>query len=186
MNSVATATGMVAALPRRDLHAAAALAVRRRRHRRRRDHLHRRRPGRAGAAGCRGASRRTSSARTTACGRSTARWRTRWPPAGCTASARSPRCRRWPPRSPGLAAHRMVLGINSLLVLVIVRHTDKHEVAGLGTAALFAVSAGGGAVPRRRGDARCRPPVGPLRHRQRRAGLRRGGPARRVRAGSCR
>jgi MFS family permease len=45
----------------------------------------------------------------------------------------------------GLAAHRMVLGINSLLVLVIVRHTDKHEVAGFGTAALFAVSVGGGA-----------------------------------------
>ena len=36
-------------------------------------------------------------------------------------------------------------GINSLLVLVIVRHTDKHEVAGFGTAALFAVSVGGGA-----------------------------------------
>ena len=33
----------------------------------------------------------------------------------------------------GLAAHRMVLGINSLLVLVIVRHTDTQEVAGLGT-----------------------------------------------------
>lgn len=45
----------------------------------------------------------------------------------------------------GLAAHRMVLGINSLLVLVIVRHTDKQEVAGFGTAALFAISVGGGA-----------------------------------------
>lgn len=47
----------------------------------------------------------------------------------------------------GLAAHRMVLGINSLLVLVIVRHTDvpQVEVAGLGTAAVFALAVGGGA-----------------------------------------
>jgi hypothetical protein len=46
----------------------------------------------------------------------------------------------------GLAAHRMVLGINSLLVLVIVRHTDvpQVEVAGLGTAALFALAVGCG------------------------------------------
>ena len=40
----------------------------------------------------------------------------------------------------GLAAHRMVFGINTLLVLVIVRHTDTQEVAGLGTAALFAAA----------------------------------------------
>ncbi len=39
----------------------------------------------------------------------------------------------------GLAAHRMVLGINTLLVLVIVRHTDTPTVAvtGLGSTALF-------------------------------------------------
>jgi hypothetical protein len=37
----------------------------------------------------------------------------------------------------GLAAHRMVLGINTLLVLVMVRHTDTQDVAGLGTAAVF-------------------------------------------------
>jgi hypothetical protein len=45
----------------------------------------------------------------------------------------------------GLAAHRMVLGINTLLMLVIVRHTDTQEVAGLGTTAFFlgAVGAGG-------------------------------------------
>ncbi|MGZ4586150.1 MAG: MFS transporter, partial [Mycobacterium sp.] len=37
----------------------------------------------------------------------------------------------------GLATHRMVLGINTLLVLVMVRHSDAESVAGLGTAALF-------------------------------------------------
>jgi MFS family permease len=37
----------------------------------------------------------------------------------------------------GLAAHRMVFGINILLVLVIVRHSETHEVAGLGTTAAF-------------------------------------------------
>lgn len=42
----------------------------------------------------------------------------------------------------GLAAHRVVFGINSLLVLVIVRHTDTHEVAGLGTAVVFVAATG--------------------------------------------
>lgn len=42
----------------------------------------------------------------------------------------------------GLAAHRMVLGINSLLVLVLVRHTDVPNVAGLGTTALFFAAVG--------------------------------------------
>jgi MFS family permease len=37
----------------------------------------------------------------------------------------------------GLAAHRMVLGINTLLVYVMVRHSDTQNVAGLGTAVLF-------------------------------------------------
>jgi hypothetical protein len=44
----------------------------------------------------------------------------------------------------GLAAHRMVFGINSLLVLVMVRHTDSRSVVGLGIAALFAAAAGTG------------------------------------------
>jgi MFS family permease len=44
----------------------------------------------------------------------------------------------------GLAAHRMVFGFNSLLVLVMVRHSDSQSVAGLGTAALFAAAAGTG------------------------------------------
>jgi hypothetical protein len=44
----------------------------------------------------------------------------------------------------GLAAHRMVFGINSLLVLVTVRHTDAHQVAGLGTAVLFVAATGAG------------------------------------------
>jgi MFS family permease len=37
----------------------------------------------------------------------------------------------------GLSAHRMVFGINTLLVLVMVRHTDTGVVAGIGTAAVF-------------------------------------------------
>lgn len=44
----------------------------------------------------------------------------------------------------GLAAHRMVFGINSLMVLVIVRHSDTQEVAGLGTAVLFVAATGTG------------------------------------------
>ncbi|MDT5019311.1 MAG: hypothetical protein QOD39_5471, partial [Mycobacterium sp.] len=44
----------------------------------------------------------------------------------------------------GLTAHRMVLGINSLLVLVIVRHSDTQEVAGFGTAVLFFAATGVG------------------------------------------
>jgi MFS family permease len=42
----------------------------------------------------------------------------------------------------GLATHRMVLGINTMLVLVMVRHGDTQSVAGIGTAALF-LGAGG-------------------------------------------
>ncbi len=42
----------------------------------------------------------------------------------------------------GLATHRMVLGINTMLVLVMVRHGATQSVAGLGTAALF-LGAGG-------------------------------------------
>lgn len=43
----------------------------------------------------------------------------------------------------GLAAHRMVLGINTLLVLVMVRQqTDTASVAGLGTAATFFAATG--------------------------------------------
>jgi MFS family permease len=42
----------------------------------------------------------------------------------------------------GLAAHRMVFGINTLLVLVIVRHSDTEAVAGLGTAVLFVAATG--------------------------------------------
>ncbi|MCZ8380270.1 MFS transporter [Mycobacterium sp. CPCC 205372] len=41
----------------------------------------------------------------------------------------------------GLAAHRMAIGINTLLVLVIVRHSDTQAVAGLGSAVGF-LSAG--------------------------------------------
>ena len=40
----------------------------------------------------------------------------------------------------GLAAHRIAFGINTLLVLVIVRHSDVRDVAGLGTVVLFAAA----------------------------------------------
>ena len=45
----------------------------------------------------------------------------------------------------GLAAHRMVLGINTLLVLVMVRQSGGASVAGLGTAATFFAATGIGA-----------------------------------------
>ncbi|MGP4058096.1 MFS transporter [Mycobacterium sp. 4D054] len=44
----------------------------------------------------------------------------------------------------GLAAHRMVFGINTLLVLVMVRHTDATTVAGFGTTVLFVTAGGAG------------------------------------------
>jgi MFS family permease len=44
----------------------------------------------------------------------------------------------------GLSAHRMVFGINTLLVLVMVRHSDTAAVAGLGTAVLFIAATGTG------------------------------------------
>ncbi|MEO8814099.1 MAG: MFS transporter [Mycobacterium sp.] len=46
----------------------------------------------------------------------------------------------------GLVAHRMVFGINTLLVLVLVRHVGEHSVAGLGTTALFIAAAGTGSL----------------------------------------
>ena len=45
----------------------------------------------------------------------------------------------------GLATHRMVLGINTMLVLVMVRHGDIQSVGGFGTAALFFFVTGIGA-----------------------------------------
>lgn len=44
----------------------------------------------------------------------------------------------------GLGAHRVVFGINTLLVLVMVRHSDTAAVAGLGTAVLFVAATGTG------------------------------------------
>jgi MFS family permease len=44
----------------------------------------------------------------------------------------------------GLAAHRMVFGINSLLVLLLVRSTDNAAVSPLGSAMLFVAAAGAG------------------------------------------
>lgn len=45
----------------------------------------------------------------------------------------------------GLAAYRMVFAINTMLVLVIVRHTDTHDAPGLGIAVAFGAATGGGA-----------------------------------------
>ncbi len=45
----------------------------------------------------------------------------------------------------GLAAHRVALGINTLLVLVLVRHTGMADFAGLGTVVLFLAATGLGA-----------------------------------------
>lgn len=42
----------------------------------------------------------------------------------------------------GLGAHRMVFGINTLLVLVLVRHTDAAGFAGLGIAVVFVAATG--------------------------------------------
>jgi len=44
----------------------------------------------------------------------------------------------------GLAAHRMVFGINTLLVLVIVRHSGAAGFAGLGTVVVFVAATGSG------------------------------------------
>ncbi|GLP81566.1 MFS transporter [Mycobacterium antarcticum] len=42
----------------------------------------------------------------------------------------------------GLAAHRIVFGVNTLLVLVIVRHTGSMDVGGFGIAVVFVASTG--------------------------------------------
>ncbi|WP_113963206.1 MFS transporter [Mycobacterium shimoidei] len=44
----------------------------------------------------------------------------------------------------GLATHRMVFGVNTLLVLLLVRHTGGVSVGGLGSAVLFVAAAGAG------------------------------------------
>jgi hypothetical protein len=45
----------------------------------------------------------------------------------------------------GLAAHRMAVGINSLLILLLVRHLTGPDAGGLGTALLFFAATGLGA-----------------------------------------
>lgn len=42
----------------------------------------------------------------------------------------------------GLAAHRVAFGINTLLVLILIRHSGSHDVAGLGTVVLFVAATG--------------------------------------------
>ncbi|GFG53425.1 MFS transporter [Mycolicibacterium agri] len=44
----------------------------------------------------------------------------------------------------GLASYRMALGVNTMLVLVMVRHTDTQGVGGLATSALFLFAGGAG------------------------------------------
>ena len=136
MNSVATADGGRRGVPRRRRDVAVALGVRRRRHRRCHNHFHRRVAGRRRVAAV-GAlpphilgpheSKRAihgSVAYAVATGwLHGARTVVAVPSVAATLS--------------GLAAHRMVFGINTLLVLVIVRHTHTDGVAGIGTAAMF-------------------------------------------------
>ena len=45
----------------------------------------------------------------------------------------------------GLAVHRIVVGINSLLILLLVHHMKDHQARGLGTALLFFAATGVGA-----------------------------------------
>ena len=73
----------------------------------------------------------------------------------------------------GLATHRMVLGINTMMVLVMVRHGDAQSVAGFGTAALFFFVTGIGAFVANVITPSAVGPVGPLPHRQRRTAGRR-------------
>lgn len=46
----------------------------------------------------------------------------------------------------GLVAHRMAFGVNTLVVLVLVRHVDAEGVAGLGATTLFVASSGTGSL----------------------------------------
>jgi len=124
MNAVATATGAAAAFLGANFMLSAALGVRRQRHRSCRHHFHRD-PSRRGRAGVVGAlpprrARPPTRASEPFTVRSSMRWATGWlhgartvfsvPSVAATLS--------------GMAAHRMVFGINTLLVLVMVRHTD--------------------------------------------------------------
>ena len=77
----------------------------------------------------------------------------------------------------GLAAHRMVLGINTLLVLVMVRHSDTQAVAGLGTTVLFFGATGTGSFLATAVTPAAVGRWGRYAHGQRRAGVRRGRPA---------
>ena len=86
----------------------------------------------------------------------------------------------------GLAAHRMVLGINSLLMLMIVRHSDTQEVAGLGSAVLFGSATGVGSVLATVVLPLAVRPVGPVRHRERLTVDCRADPARGGRSAACR
>ena len=69
----------------------------------------------------------------------------------------------------GLAAHRMVVGINSLLVLLLVR-AHRAAIGGLGARACVRGRRGDWILARRRFDAAGGAPVGALRHGKRRFG----------------
>ena len=76
----------------------------------------------------------------------------------------------------GLAAHRIAFGINTMLMLVIVRHTEAQGFAGLGIAVVFARGHRHRCVHRNRADAGDRAARRPVRGRQRGAGRRGGRP----------
>ena len=79
-----------------------------------------------------------------------------------------------------LAAHRMVFGINTLLVLVMVRHSDTQAVAGLGWTVLFFAATGTGSFLANAVTPGGGRPLGPLPHGQRGARIRGHDPARGV------
>ena len=169
MNSVATAIGAAATFLGAELHAGAALAVRRRRHRRRRGHLHRRGPGGAGAGAVACGSRPTclgpddsaravhgSVAYAVATG-----WVLR------RAHGASP-CRPWRPRWPGWPPIAWCSASTRCWCWSSCGTATSTNVAGLGTAVLFVAATGIGSFLANVADPDRGAPVGPLPHRQRR------------------
>ena len=69
----------------------------------------------------------------------------------------------------GVVAHRIVFGINTLLVLVIVRHTGSVSVAGYRCRRLFVASSRPGRFLANFLDSRRGAPLGPVCDGQRRA-----------------
>ncbi len=97
------------------------------------------------------------------------------------------RLHRWRPPWPVWPSHRMVFGINTLLVLVHrPAHRGRAGIAGLGTAVVFVAATGVGSFLATRAGAGGDAAVGPLRGRQHRTAVRRGHPDSPAPRWSCR